>query len=226
MQIVCAEKRDDDCTARVANVLAQDPLNYDALYETGLSSLGKGDTTLAIRIFEQLSNMNRQDARVRFQQALAYLLFAKTAPAADRQKATEGAENRLGEATKLASQFEPAVLLLSDLKIKKGNPAAAIDLLLPFIKERPQGAPAYFMLASAYQAQQQTDKALAVYRQMTELFPKEPQPSLLIGVILLAQQQQSQARQAFEKSLEISPDFLPAIEQLVNLDIADKQYAL
>ena len=44
-------------------------------------------------------------------------------------------------------------------------------------------------------------------------------------MILLAQQQQSQARQAFEKSLEISPDFLPATEQLVNLDIADKQYA-
>ena len=143
----------------------------------------------------------------------------------DSQKAIEGAENRLSEATKLAPQFEQAILLLSDLKIKKGNPAAAVDLLVPFIKERPQAAPAQYMLASAYQAQQQWDKALAVYRQMTQLFPKEPQPPYLIGMILLAQQQQSQARQAFEKSLEISPDFLPATEQLVNLDIADKQYA-
>ena len=101
MKIVCTEKRDDDCTARVANILAQDPLNYDALYQSGLSSLGKGDATQAIRIFEQLSNMNKQDARVRYQLALAYMLYAKTAAATDSQKAIEGAENRLSEATSL-----------------------------------------------------------------------------------------------------------------------------
>ena len=37
MRIACTEKRDDDCAARVANVLAQDPLNYDALYQSGLN---------------------------------------------------------------------------------------------------------------------------------------------------------------------------------------------
>jgi tetratricopeptide (TPR) repeat protein len=225
MKIVCNEKRDDDCTTRVANILAQDPLNYDALYQTGLSALGKGDATQAIRIFEQLSNMNRQDARVRYQLALAYMLYAKTANATESQKAIEGAENRLNEATKLAPQFEQAILLLSELKIKKGNAAAAVDLLVPFIKERPQVALAYYMLGSAYQVQQQRDKALAVYRQMTQMFPKEPQPPYLGGMLLLAQQQPLQAREAFEKSLEISSDFLPATEQLVNLDLADKQYA-
>ena len=67
------------------------PLNYDALFQSGLSSLAKGDATQAIRIFEQLSNMNRQDARVRYQLALAYLLYAKTAsrrgqPEGDRER--------------------------------------------------------------------------------------------------------------------------------------------
>jgi len=66
---------------------------------------------------------------------------------------------------------------------------------------------------------------LAVYRQMTELFPKEPEPSFLMGNILLGQGHQQDARQAFEKSVEISPTYLPAIERLVDLDIAAKQYA-
>src|SRR5262249_8723366 len=41
--------------------------------------------------------------------------------------------------------------------------------------------------------------------------------------ILLAQKQQADARKAFEKSAEISPDYLPATEKLVDLDVADHQ---
>jgi tetratricopeptide (TPR) repeat protein len=74
-------------------------------------------------------------------------------------------------------------------------------------------------------AEQKRDDALAVYRHMIELFPKDPQPPTLIGITLLSQRQQREARAAFEKSLEISADYLPAVERLVDLDIADQQYA-
>jgi tetratricopeptide (TPR) repeat protein len=100
-----------------------------------------------------------------------------------------------------------------------------VDLLTPLVKERPQVAQAQYLLGTAYLAQQQPAQALAVYRHMTELFPKDPQPPFLIGMILLAQRQQVEARQAFEKSAEISPDYRPAAERLVDLDVADKQYA-
>ena len=60
---------------------------------------------------------------------------------------------------------------------------------------------------------------------MTELFPKDPQPSSSWKSILLAQRQPAEARKAFEKAVEISPDYLPATERLVDLDIAEKQYA-
>src|SRR5262249_13130251 len=43
-------------------------------------------------------------------------------------------------------------------------------------------------------------------------------------IILLAQGQQSDARKAFERSIEIGPDYLPPIEKLVDLDIVDKHY--
>jgi tetratricopeptide (TPR) repeat protein len=225
MKMACAEHRDDDCITRVQNILSQDPINYDALYVDGLVNLSKGDVAKAIREFEYLSNTYPQAADVRYQLALAYLLYAKSAGAVESRRAVESAESRLAEAIKLNPQFAQATLLLAELKIRKGVAAAAVDLLAPLTKERPQIAQAHYLLASAYLAQQKRDDALAVYRQMTELFPKDPQPPFFVGSILLAQGQQSDARGAFEKSAEIGPDYLPPIEKLVDLDIAEKQYA-
>jgi tetratricopeptide (TPR) repeat protein len=225
MKIACAEHQDEDCIARVQNVLSQAPINYDALFIDGLLSLGKGEAAKAIRVFQYLSNTYSQNPQVRYHLARAYLLYAKSAGVAESRKAVESAESRLNEAIKFDPHFDQAILLLAELKIRKGIPAAAVDLLAPLTKERPQIAQAHYLLASAYLAQQKRDEALAVYRQMTELFPKDPQPSFLTGSILLGQGQQQDARQAFEKSVEISPDYLPAIERLVDLDIAAKQYA-
>jgi tetratricopeptide (TPR) repeat protein len=225
MKMACAEHRDDDCVARVQNILAQDPVNYDALFQDGILNLAKGDATKAIRVFEYLSNTYSQNPQVRYQLALAYLLYAKTATAVNSRNATDAAENSLTVAIRLNPQFDQAILLLAELKIRKGVPAAAVDLLVPLTKDRPQIAQAHYLLASAYLAQQKGDEALAVYRKMTELFPQDPQPPFLMGNMLLARGQQLEARKAFEKSVEISPDYLPAIEKLVDLDLADKQYA-
>ena len=192
------------------NVLSQDPINYDALFLDGFLSLAKGDAARAIRVFEYLSNTYSQNPQVRYQLALAYLLYAKSASAVDSRKAVESAESSLNEAIQLDPHFDQAILLLAELKIRKGIPAAAVDLLAPLTKERPQIAQAHYLLASAYLAQQKRDQALAVYRQMTELFPKDPQPPFLMGRYCLAQGQQPDARKAFEKSVEISPDYLPA----------------
>ena len=106
MKIACAEKRDDDCAARVEKILAQDSFNYDALFESGISSLRKGDATRAIRIFEQLSGMT-QDARPRFQLALAYLLYAKGATAAEAQKAVDVCSEPADGSCKRRSAIRP-----------------------------------------------------------------------------------------------------------------------
>jgi tetratricopeptide (TPR) repeat protein len=225
MKMACAERQDEDCAARVRNVLSQDSINYEALFQDGILNLAKGDAVGAIRHFEYLSNTYRQNPLVRYQLALAYLLYAKDASDVTSRNAVDNAERSLNDAVNLEPRFDQAVLLLSELKIRKGNSAAAVDLLVPLTKERPQIAQAQYLLASAYSAQQKSDQAAAVYRQMMELFPKDPQPSFLLGNALLRQGQQAEARKAFEKSHEISPDYLPAVERLMDLDIATQQYA-
>jgi tetratricopeptide (TPR) repeat protein len=218
MKIACGEHRDDDCAARVKNVLAQDPVNYDAVLIDGNLNLAKGETKNAIREFEFLSNVYPRSAQVRYALAAANLLNTQDTNAVDN------AINSLNVALSLDPQFDQATLLLAELRIRKGQYTTAVDALTQLIKERPQVAQAHLLLARAYLAQRNGGQALAVYRHMAELFPKDPQPPYLIGTIL-AQGKQPDARKEFEKSLEISPDYLPAMEELVNLDIAEKQYA-
>jgi tetratricopeptide (TPR) repeat protein len=224
LKIACSEQQKEDCAARVQNILAQDPVNFEAVYQDALISAKKGDTPKAIRELEFLSNSFPRNALVRYQLASAYLLSAINASEVNVRNATESAENRVSEAIKLDPKLEPAVLLFSELKIRKGSAAAAIDPLKELIKERPQNTQAYYLLATAYLAQRQNAEAASTYQQMVTLLPKDPQPSFLLGNVLLAQGQQADARKAFERAAAISPDYLPATERLIDFEIADKQY--
>jgi tetratricopeptide (TPR) repeat protein len=131
----------------------------------------------------------------------------------------------LNEAVELNPYYESAVVLYAELKIQKGSPAAATDALVELLKQEPQSKDANYLLATSYLAQQLREPAMRILRQMTELFPNDPQPWHLMGTVLLAQNLTAEARKAFERSAEIAPDFLGAIEQLVDLDIAAGQYA-
>ena len=223
MRMTCNKERAEDCAARVQNILAQDSINYDALFQDGLLNLAKGDTTKAIREFEQLSSIYSKNAQARYQLALAYLQFAQSG-GPNAQKAIDSAETNLSTAVTLSPHFAPAVLSLAELKIRKGAAAAAVNLLVPIVKSQPRLAQAHHLLASAYLAQKNDLQALIVYRQMAELFPQDPQPLFFIGRLLLAQRKTPEAKAAFEKASEMSPNYLPVIEQLVELDLAEKKF--
>jgi tetratricopeptide (TPR) repeat protein len=225
MKFACTENRDADCMARIKDILAQDSINFDALRGNGLISLAQGDAREAIRSFELLVQTHPPTAEIRHQLALAYLQHAKTVTPVESKGLVTRAEAALGEAVALDPHFAPAVLLLSELKINKGAAPAVVSSLLELAKERPPIAEAHYSLARAYLAQQNTRQALSVFREMTELFPDDPEPHALIGTILLRQRQTREARAAFTRATEISPEFLLALEMLVDLDIAEGQPA-
>ena len=64
-----------------------------------------------------------------------------------------------------------------------------------------------------------------MYRQLGELFPKSPEAPLLMGLVLAQQGRKDEARKAFARAQEVAPNYLPALEQLVDLDLKEKQYA-
>ena len=84
---------------------------------------------------------------------------------------------------------------------------------------------AQLFLAQAYYGHKNFDEAIAVYRHLAELFPNNPEIPLRMGDFLVRLNRRAEARQAFEKSLQLSPGYLPAVEWLVDLSLPEKNYA-
>jgi putative PEP-CTERM system TPR-repeat lipoprotein len=78
-------------------------------------------------------------------------------------------------------------------------------------------------LIVAHVSRKEYDKALAVVDRLAKKQPKSGMPENMRGLVALAKGDRKAARAAFEKALELQPDFLPAAASLARLDIAEKQ---
>ncbi|MEP6662518.1 MAG: tetratricopeptide repeat protein, partial [Verrucomicrobiota bacterium] len=215
MQVAFAEKKLDDCAALAKKILAVDDINYDAIMMNVRIELLKNDPDQALAALQRLSPIYEGIPQVKYQRALAYMLKN------DSTKALSSAM----QAISLNPDFTDAVLLAADLNIKRGNPEAAIPSLLLQAKLKPEVPTFPLLLANAYSKQKNYADAEAVYRRMETAFAPNREVPVLLGGVLLAQNKRGEARKAFEKSLTVSPGYFRAVEQLVMLDLADKQYA-
>ncbi len=212
--IAFAERNYTNCTALLSQALARDSVNYDALLLRGRLWLAQTNADKAIVEFENLSRLYENSAPVHYHLALACLM----------KNDISRALKSLNQAVTLEPNYAEATLLLAELNIRKGNAAPAISSLTQLVKRRPQLPQAHLLLANAYLVQKDLNEAVAVYTRMLTLFPKSPQVPVFLGVVLAQQNKPAEARKAFEKSLELAPDYLPALEQLIDLDLAQKQY--
>jgi tetratricopeptide (TPR) repeat protein len=213
-QIAFGERKYDSCSSLLQRVLARDPSNYDALLLDANLKLSKGETTKALAEFSQIMNLYGPTLQVQLDLARAYLFNNDTGKAIAS----------LNQAVAADPNFSEAVLLLANLNIRKGNISQAVFSLTDLIKRQPQIPQAYLLLANAYLAKKEPDLALDACGQMEERFPKSPEVPLILGLVLVQQHRPTEARRAFEKSIQLSPDFLPALEQIVDLDLADQKY--
>ncbi|NML25424.1 PEP-CTERM system TPR-repeat protein PrsT [Zoogloea sp. G-4-1-14] len=78
-------------------------------------------------------------------------------------------------------------------------------------------------LIMAHLRRNETAKAMAAVQVLEKKKPKDPITFNMKGGVLLATKDIAGARQAFEKALELKPDFLPAVNNLARLDIQAKQ---
>jgi tetratricopeptide (TPR) repeat protein len=214
MKLFFAERKLDECDNVIHTILARDPSNLEAMVEEGNISLVKGDAARAVAQFEQVDSLAKNNPDVKHQLAEAYLM------AGERSKASASLE----QAIAINPNYAPAITLLAELNLRSGNSAAAVSGLTQLLQKNPENAQAHMLLANAYLAQQRPDDALAVYETMQKSFPSNPQVPLLIGLVHVQESQPAQARKAFEKSLELSPGFMPAVEQIINLDLNEKRY--
>ena len=214
-RIALAEGKYDAANAFLQRALARDFSNYEALTLSGEMELAKGEGAEAITAFSRMAAVYPKFPQAQYQLARAYLLNGDTAKAVVC----------LNQALALSRDFTEAALLLANLDIRRGNVTHAISSLSDILRRDPKNPQAHLSLINAYLAQKHPDQALDACSQMEELFPKNPDIPLLIGSLLESQNKKSEARSAFEKALKISPDYLPAVEQIVNLDVLEKNFA-
>ncbi len=214
MKMAFAERKLDECQSIIKTILARDPVNFDALMQRGLVSLAQRDGQAAADAFLHLQTQFKDSPQVPFELGAAYLLTG------DRTKAVAS----LNQALFLDPHYSPATMALAELDIRDNRPGAAIGLLEPLAKEQPLAARIQLLLAEAYLVAKSSDQALSVYRHLAEAFPKDSRLQFLIGTVLVQQGDFPGARGAYEKSLQLSPDYLPAFEQLVNMDLDEKKY--
>lgn len=212
--IAALEKKYDESLAALQKVLARDQNHPEAMLLSGRIRMMNGEKEKAVAELERATKTYPQSPQLHHQLAVAYIAVG------DITKAHPAAT----QAVALAPRYVDAVTLLADLNLRQRNYEAAISSLRQLVQQYPKLPGPQLLLAQGLRAQGNLDAALNTYRELEALLPKDPQIPLLAGLVLLQQNKPAEARNSFDRALKLSPDFLPATEQLVNLDIADKKF--
>jgi tetratricopeptide (TPR) repeat protein len=116
----------------------------------------------------------------------------------------------------------PAVLLLAEINIRKGETTGPIDSLSRLIKANPGAERAYILLGTAYMAAGRLNDAITTYNQALQKFPRNAEAPHLIGVALKQQGRYDEARKVFERIAQANPDDHYTAMELVALDLQAK----
>jgi tetratricopeptide (TPR) repeat protein len=213
-EIAATEKKYDESQTLVDKALARDMLQPEALLLSARLMMVKGDSARAVAALEKMVSVYPNSPQASFQLSRAYAAHGDAGKAADT----------LSQTIALAPGFAEAILALAEINIRRGDLSAAILSLTRLAQQRPDLAQARLFLALAYTKHGDLEDALKVYRQLEEQYPRNPQAPMLRGQVLLQQDKRDEARKAFDRTRELAPDYVPALEQLVNLDLIEKQY--
>jgi tetratricopeptide (TPR) repeat protein len=212
--IALAEKKYEDCDGLLKQALARDPASYEALLLKGRLMLAQNEAAKAVAEFERMLKIYDRSPQVHYQLALAHLLGN------DPAKASKS----LNQALLLQPYFDDAILLQARIRVARDEINPAITALTELLQRQPKLSQAHLQLAAAYRAKGDLEAALATYRRLGEMYPKNPETPFLSGLVYLQQNKKEEARKAFETSLQLGPKSLQALQYLVDLDIIDKQF--
>ncbi len=213
-QLESVEKKYDAALANVKRVLDRDNMYPEAVLLSARLRMAKGDFPQAVTELERAVSLFPASPQFLYQLSLAYVASGET------RKAIE----KLNQALAQSPDYADASVLLASLNMRSGDPATAINALRTVARQHPDLIQPRLMLADAYRSRNSLAEALATYDAIEKDFPGNPRTALLRGIVLMQQRKPAEARQAFNLALERAPDFGPASEQLVTLDLYEKQF--
>jgi len=213
-QIALAEKKYDESLTFIENVFSRDPENLDARFLQTDVLLAKSEAPKAVKELERLDQNYPDAPLIKYRLARAYSQNNNPAQALATAK----------RAVALKPDYAEAILLVGELNLRAGDAQSVAAAMEDLLKKRPNLASAQLLLAGAYQSLGRLDDSATVIREQIKASPQVTDGYFRLGLILRQQNKADEARKAFEKALELSPGNLPSIDQLVELDIAKKDF--
>ena len=214
-QIFALEKNFGAALAHLEKVFSRDPEDLDGRVLQSNILLAQGERSRAMEIIERLDGVYH--GRI----PAVKLQLARVASANGN---TPVAEAALSQALAANPNYAEAGIALAELKIQNGEPSAAIQPMMDLLRQRPDLQQPRLVLAAAYQASGQAEPAVALLQEQLHAWPSDLRAHLLLATIFRQQNKLAQARSELEAALQISPDQIPIFAQVIDLDLAEKNF--
>jgi putative PEP-CTERM system TPR-repeat lipoprotein len=193
--------------------LAENPDNLYARRLMIATLLKTRQTEVALAQLQPLlKEQGQQDASVLALAGEAYM------QAKDFNKATEYFE-KVNAITPKNPKLHTALAMS---RMAQGDQAHAIDELETAAKLDTQSTQPDVLLIMNYLRRHETDKAMAAANNLEKEQPNNPIAHNMKGAVYLAKKDMVSARASFEKALSLQPTYFPALMNLVQLDLQDK----
>jgi putative PEP-CTERM system TPR-repeat lipoprotein len=216
LALLTFDQKDYKESARLAKeVVRQDPENFTGLLLMAKISAAEGDGARALGDFKRLALTHPRSPAAHYELAVAL------ARSGDLANAVIALKHVLSS---LDPTHTDAQRMLGQLSLKRGDVPTGTTLLEALVKRNERDWLSQLSLAEAYNMAARPQEALAVYEKLMALYPKQVQIPFLKGIIHRQLNQLEAARVAFRNALKLSPDFLPAASQLLDLYLAAKEY--
>ena len=213
-QISYGQKKYDEALSQLENVFTRDAQNPDARLLQSEIFLAKGDSKNATNVLDRLNTTYPRNPVIKYRLAQAYL------SSGNLNQATLAAEDAVAANPK----YVEAILTLCQLYVRSGKPQQAISRLEDLVKKYPKLTLARTTLADAYAQAGKLDDVVALFQDELKLEPNSAEAYFRLGLVLRLQRKNKEARAAFEKAAEIAQHNLGAVDELVQLDLLDRNY--
>jgi predicted Zn-dependent protease len=214
-QIAFSQQNFKDALELLDNVFSRDPKDFDARILQSNILIAKGEPKKAFELLDKLdTTYNGRFPGIKFQLAKAAM--------ADNNRTL--AEDALNQAIATNPAYADAIVALAALQVQSGHAEEAVTALTELLKKRPDLPEARIILADAYQLLGQFEFAANNLREQVHLWPGDARGHALLSLVLRQQNRMPEAREELTKAAELAPDDLAIFSQIVDLDLAEKNF--
>ena len=213
-EMLIREKKFNEAEALSDQMLSRDGSNHEALSLSIRLALARGDTAKALVKANAFVQMYPQAPDAHFEKAKVHMA---------RNELSEAIAS-LNQVLAINPDHDQAITTLAAIDIQQGNRSAAVTSLRRYLEKNPKNVDAQFLLADAYRGLNDFESALGVYKVLEQMTPVDQRVHYGKGVTLRALGQADAARRALELAKAYEPTAHEALEQLLEMDVAEKQF--